>query len=263
MRDYIADHHINAISLSTQIGMALINQYPEMELRYCVIAGEKMLPCAKTGIRLINGYGPTEFTDLSSYHVVDQEKDTGNIPIGRPVANTWSFICDGYGNLLPQGMPGELCLAGPQMGEGYWRKEKETREKFVPCTFLKDKAALSGQNLDAGDREGDFPSELKMYRTGDLARYNEDGELEFLGRIDNQVKLRGYRIELGEIEACASVYPGLAQVAAEVCNDQLVLYYTESSQAEEAAGTSRERTGNGPVDAHALIDQEDLRVYLA
>ena len=213
MAAYIRERHINALTMSTQMGMAMVNQYPDLELRYIMMGGEKMLPCAKTKIRLINGYGPTEFTVCSSYHVVNQDKDV-DIPIGRPVPNTWSFICNEYGNLLPQGMAGELCLAGAQIAEGYWKQKALTDEKFVPCPFL------DGQDA-------------KMYRTGDLARYNEDGELEFLGRIDTQVKLRGYRIELGEIETAAIRYEGIAHAVAEVCEDQLVLFYTANRPIEQ------------------------------
>ena len=92
------------------------------------------------------------------------------------VYNAWAFVCDPCGHLLPRGMTGELCLAGSQLAEGYWKQPELTARSFVDCPFL------PGQ---------------KMYRTGDLARYNEDGQLEYLGRIDNQVKLRGFRIEMG------------------------------------------------------------------
>ncbi|MBR3459041.1 MAG: AMP-binding protein, partial [Selenomonadaceae bacterium] len=210
MRDYFAKHHISMATFSTQIGMTMVNQYPELPLRYLMMGGEKMLPCKKTDIRLINGYGPTEFTVCSSYHVVDQERDA-DIPIGRPVPNTYSFVCDTYGHLLPQGMAGELCLAGNQIAEGYWKQPELTAKSFVTCPFLPGK---------------------KMYRTGDLARYNEAGELEYLGRIDNQVKLRGFRIEMGEIETRASQFAGIAQVAAAVKKDQLVLYYTSAEGAQ-------------------------------
>ncbi len=215
MRKYISEHHVNGLSMSTQIGMAMVNQYPDLNLRYMIMGGEKMLPCARTGIRLFNGYGPTEFTVCSSFHEVDQERDL-DIPIGRPAPNTWSFICDEYGNLMPQGMAGELCLAGPQIAEGYWKKKELTEEKFVPCTFV----------------DG---VEMKMYRTGDLVRYNEEGELEFLGRIDTQVKLRGFRIELGEVETAASLYEGITHVAARVCKDRLVLFYTGDGQIDKDA----------------------------
>ncbi len=211
MAAYLRDHRVTCMSLSTQIGMALINQYPDVGLKTLMMGGEKMLPCARTSTQLINGYGPTEFTVSSSFHIVDQERDV-NIPIGRPVPNTWSFICDGSGNLLPRGMAGELCLAGPQIAEGYWRRPELTAERFCDCRFM------------AG---------TKMYRTGDLARYDENGELCFLGRLDNQVKLRGFRIELGEVENCAALFEGVDQAAAEVRRDMLCLYYAASGTVEE------------------------------
>ncbi|MER2182807.1 MAG: amino acid adenylation domain-containing protein, partial [Clostridia bacterium] len=201
---YFRQHQITGLTVSTQIGMTMVNLFPDMPIRYMMMGGEKMLPCEKTDIRLINGYGPTEFTVCSSFHEVDQQKDL-NIPIGRPVPNTWSLICDPHGRLLPRGMVGELCLAGPQLAEGYWKRPELTEKVFVPCPWL--------------------PGE-KMYRTGDLARYNENDKLEYLGRIDNQVKLRGFRIELGEIENRASQYEGIGTVSAQVCRDTLVLYYT-------------------------------------
>ena len=213
MDRYIREHGITGMTVSTQIGMALINQFPDMPIRFMMMGGEKMLPCEKTDIQLINGYGPTEFTVCSSYHTVNQEKDL-NIPIGRPVPNTWSLICDDRGRLLPRGMAGELCLAGPQIAEGYWKRPDLTAKAFVACPWL------SGE---------------KMYRTGDLARYNENDELEYLGRIDNQVKLRGFRIELGEIENRASQYEGIMAVSAQVRRDTLVLYYTSDGEIDPDA----------------------------
>jgi bacitracin synthase 3 len=213
MDRYIREYGITGMTVSTQIGMALINQFPDMPIQFMMMGGEKMLPCEKTDIQLINGYGPTEFTVCSSYHIVNREKDM-NIPIGRPVPNTWSLICDDHGRLLPRGMAGELCLAGPQIAEGYWKRPELTAKVFVDCPWL--------------------PGE-KMYRTGDMARYNENDELEYLGRIDNQVKLRGFRIELGEIENRASQYERISAVSAQVRRDTLVLYYTSEGEIDPDA----------------------------
>ncbi len=210
--DYIIENKITGMNSSTAIGMSMINAHPEMPLDYYLMGGEKMLPCKKTNLKLVNAYGPTEFTVCSSYHIVDQDKEK-DIPIGRPVANSYSFVCDASGNLLPLGMNGELCLCGDQISLGYWNREDITKERFIPCAF--------------------FPGH-KMYRTGDLARYNEKGEIEYMGRIDFQVKLRGFRIELGEIENCASQYEGIKQAAAEVRHSRLVLYYSASSRIDES-----------------------------
>lgn len=216
MYSFLVDHQITGMTLSTQLGMAMINEYPDLPIQFLMMGGEKMLPFKKTPIKVINGYGPTEFTVCSSYHVVDQDKDI-DIPIGRPVPNTYSFICDKYGNLMPWGMAGELCLVGNQIADGYWKRRDLSEEKFVECMFK-------------GGR---------MYRTGDLARYNAAGELEFLGRIDNQVKLRGFRIEMGEIENQARLYEGIKAVAAEVKEiaggKHLCLYFTAESQIDTAA----------------------------
>ncbi len=215
MASYIRDNKITGMTMSTALGMALLNQY-DLDIEYIMLGGEKFVPVKKTPTKLFNGYGPTEFTVCSSYHVIDQDKDV-DIPIGRPVPNSFSFICDKYGNLLPQGIPGELCLAGAQMADGYWHRPELTAEKFGDCPFM------------AG----------RMYRTGDLARYNADGELEFMGRIDNQVKLRGFRIELGEIEARAAQYPDVTAVAAEVKThnntQHLVLYFVASTTIDKDA----------------------------
>ena len=208
MYQFLDVHQITGLTLSTQLGMTMLSLFNNLPIRYLMMGGEKMLPSQRTPVTIINGYGPTEFTVCSSFHVVDQEKDT-DIPIGRPVPNTYSFICTSQGQLQPRGIAGELCLVGPQIARGYWKREELTAEKFAPCPFM---------------------PEQPMYRTGDLARYNEQGELEFLGRIDNQVKLRGFRIEMGEIENVAKRYEGINDVAAEVREingtKHLCLYFT-------------------------------------
>ena len=124
-------------------------------------------------------YGPTECTVDSTYFLVDPTKEYKNIPIGYPVPNNWGFIIDSAGQLLPRGMAGELCIAGNQVGKGYWNRPEMTAERYVDCPWVPG---------------------VKMYHTGDLCRWNSEGQIEYLGRIDFQVKLRGYRIELGEIE---------------------------------------------------------------
>ena len=116
---------------------------------------------------------------------------------------------------MPQGVAGELCFAGIQVGRGYWRLPERTAQSFVDCPFVRE------------DRWG---RPVRMYHTGDLCRWNEDGQIEYMGRIDTQVKLRGFRIELGEIESKALNVGGIRQAAAEVrkvmANEHLVLYYT-------------------------------------
>ena len=191
MCQYFKERHINGMTISTQLGMEMINNF-ELPLRYMVMGGEKMNQLRKTSVKLINGYGPTEFTVCSSYHIVNQEKDGNTIPIGRPVPNSMSVIVDNMGHLVPQGIPGELCLIGRQMSRGYWRQPEQTASHFSACAFL----------------EGEI-----MYHTGDMARWNEKGELIYLGRTDCQVKFNGFRIELGEIENEMISYPSVTNAA--------------------------------------------------
>ena len=220
IRDYLVRNRIQGMVLSTQIGMALLNAWPELPLEWIALGGEKLLPVAKTKAKLFNCYGPTEFCVESSNHVVAAEKDGGDIPIGRAVANTWSFIVDRAGQALPPGVPGEIALAGPQLADGYWRQPEKTARAFIATPDPLRRAT-------GCDR---------MYLTGDLGRYNADGEIEYLGRIDTQVKLRGFRIEIGEIESVAKSFPGVGAVAVEVREvggaKHLVLYY-ENADAHE------------------------------
>ena len=139
--------------------------------------------------RLLNMYGPTETTIWSSVHEVGPEDDT--IPIGRPIANTTVYVLDAAGQPVPQGVAGELYIGGAGVARGYLGRPELTAERFVPDPF----GAAGG----------------RLYRTGDLVRWRDDGILEFLGRIDHQVKIRGHRIELGEIEAALGDYPGVRE----------------------------------------------------
>ncbi|MES5397628.1 surfactin non-ribosomal peptide synthetase SrfAA [Bacillus amyloliquefaciens] len=130
--------------------------------------------------RLLHMYGPSESTVFATYHPVDViEEDAISVPIGKPVSNTEIFIMNKAGRIQPAGIPGELCISGEGLVEGYYNRPELTEEKFVKHPF----------------KEGE-----RMYKTGDLARWLPNGDIEFIGRIDHQVKIRGQRIELGEIE---------------------------------------------------------------
>ena len=234
MRDYIVKNGIEGGTMSTQIGMTLLDTYPDLPLRYLVVGGEKLMPISKTNVRIFNGYGPTEFTVCSSYQVVDQTKE-GDIPIGRAVPGTHSLIVDRYGQLLPRGFAGELALAGPQIADGYWKLPEKTESVFVPCASCLVPCAGG----DAAQGTKHKAQSTRMYRTGDLARYNAVGTLDYMGRLDFQVKLRGFRIEIGEIEHRASTFDGVKGVAAEVRDvagaKHLVLYYGSEKPVDESA----------------------------
>ena len=214
MNDYFKKHKIAGLTLGTQLGIEMLKSY-KLSLRYLLLGGSKMIQVPVGNTKVINGYGPTEFTVCSSYFILEQDEQHDNIPIGRPVPNSISVVVDKEGRLVPQGTVGELCLIGRQMSRGYWKQEELTNKRFVDCPFL------SGQ---------------KMYRTGDLARWNEEGLLEYIGRIDNQVKLHGYRIELEEIENKMTQCPGVVFAAVVVHKqgsiEYIVGYYTSEGNQE-------------------------------
>lgn len=213
---YLKYNKIDDCALPTQLGMELLRSY-ELPLKTIMLGGEKLKQLPKRNVILTNGYGPTEFTVCSSYCVVDQNVEYGNIPIGKPVPNTWNYVVDQKLQLVPRGCAGELCLSGIQIAKGYWRQEEKTKSVFVDNPFSTcDKNRV-------------------MYRTGDLVRWNEKGELEYLGRLDDQVKLRGFRIELGEIESAMIAYSGIESAVVLVSNDILVGYYVSNGEIDESA----------------------------
>lgn len=169
-----------------------------------------------------NFYGPTEATVYATaYPVVADEHGEPDwhavMPIGRPVDNTTTYILDAQLNPVPIGVPGELCIGGLGLARGYRDRPELTAEKFIPDPFMKDAGA-------------------RLYKTGDQARYLSDGNIEYLGRLDHQVKLRGFRIELGEIETVLSRHPDV-QAAVVLCREdqpdskRLVAYVVPRMQA--------------------------------
>jgi amino acid adenylation domain-containing protein len=150
-----------------------------------------------TGAELWNMYGPTETTIWSSVARVRAE---GPVTIGKPIGNTQMYIVDEQMRPVPVGAPGELCIGGDGVAKGYFRRPGLTQERFVANPF---------------DPDGSL-----LYKTGDLARYRSDGEIECLGRNDNQVKVRGYRIELGEIETVMAAHPAVTQAVVAAREDR-------------------------------------------
>jgi len=178
-------------------------------------------------ITWINAYGPTETTISATFYTAtphDQASET--VPIGRPIANAEMYVLDEALQPTPIGVPGELYIAGQGLARGYLYREALTRERFVPCPFR----SQPGQ---------------RMYRTGDLVRYRSDGQLEFLGRIDQQVKIHGYRIELGEIEAALSLHPDIQACVVTARNDaqeqpHLIAYVIATATARPTIESTRE-----------------------
>ncbi|MCP4659111.1 MAG: amino acid adenylation domain-containing protein, partial [bacterium] len=156
-----------------------------------------------TAGRVLNLYGPSEDTTYSTSTVVPQGVSR-EPTIGRPVAGTRSYLVDRHLRPVPAGVVGELLLAGEGLARGYLDRPEQTASRFVPDPLSGDPRSARPGTLHLSPSGG-----TRTYRTGDLARFAPDGELEFLGRIDHQVKVRGFRIELGEIEAALGRHPGV------------------------------------------------------
>ncbi|MFB9905655.1 amino acid adenylation domain-containing protein [Allokutzneria oryzae] len=150
---------------------------------------------------MINGYGPTESMVCATFSDALRPGDgaTGIVSIGRPIPSVRTYVLDNQLRPVPIGVPGELYLAGTRLARGYLRRPELTAQRFVADPY--------------------GPSGERMYRTGDRVRWLADGNLEYLGRTDEQVKLRGFRIELGEVEAAIGAFPGVAGAAATVRDD--------------------------------------------
>jgi acyl-coenzyme A synthetase/AMP-(fatty) acid ligase len=181
--------------------MSMLHLNPEamralQPLRTLMLGGEALPPKLAMQVKetlpaqLINMYGPTETTIWSATHKVETG---GAVSIGRPIANTQIYILDHYGQPVPLGVAGELCIGGDGVARGYYNRAELCAERFVPDSF------------------GSVPG-ARLYRTGDLARLSPEGICEFLGRLDFQVKIRGHRIELQEIEARIGQYPAVREV---------------------------------------------------
>lgn len=209
---YLVENKITGMLLTTQLGMAMQMQN-DLPLRFLMLGGEKLTSFKPSALQLFNCYGPTEFTVCSSYFLIDQNRSYDNIPIGRPAPNTISAVVDTAGRLVPRGVAGELCLLGCQLSRGYWQQPELTAKKFLPSPFM--------------------PGHL-MYRTGDLVRWNEEDQLEYLGRIDSQAKLRGFRIELGEIENRIREYPLVTDAAVVIQNSGKAQYLVGFYCADDA-----------------------------
>ncbi len=172
--------------------------------------------------QLHNLYGPTEAAVDVTHWTCLRDDERNIVPIGRPVANTQIYILDKYLQPVPIGVSGDLYIGGVQVGRGYHNRPDLTAERFVPDPFGADPA-------------------VRMYKTGDLCRWLADGNVEYLGRSDFQVKVRGLRIELGEIEAVLDRHAAVRQcvvVARETTGDKVLVAYVERQQTELAPAVS-------------------------
>ncbi len=178
-------------------------------------------------IRIADAYGPTEAADDITQFIIDQPlpENQRTVSIGQPLTNLNIYILDREMQLVPIGFPGEICVSGIGVGDGYWQNPEKTKLSFVPNPFPSPTKELPEGNPDL------------MYKTGDLGRWLPDGNIEFLGRIDNQVKIRGFRVELEEIEAMLRQHSSVRETVVIVLenNDDKRLVAYIVPQAESSA----------------------------
>ncbi|MCK9708551.1 amino acid adenylation domain-containing protein [Pseudomonas syringae pv. syringae] len=224
----------------------LFNEYVDVlaaafsKLRYLLVGGDvldpvsvaKVLSRAHRPRHLINGYGPTETTTFASTYEIHALSDNSrSIPIGRPIGNTRIYLLDAHGQPVPIGVSGEIHIGGAGVARGYLNLPELTAERFLDDPFSAEPAA-------------------RMYRSGDLGRWLADGNIEYLGRNDDQVKLRGFRIELGEIESQLAACPGVREAVVLVREQRpgdkrLVAYLTAREGAVLSAAQLREQLSQG------------------
>jgi len=231
LRDWIVAQQITISFVPTLLAEQLLHSdWPaDTQLRTLLTGADTLHRRPRAGLpfKLVNNYGPTECTVVATSGVVTTESATDAAPsIGRPISDTTALILDEKMQPVAPGEPGELCLAGSLVGRGYRNNPQLTASQFV--------------QLPAGPGES-----LRIYRTGDRAKLLENGEIAFLGRLDDQVKLRGYRIELGEIVATLNRFLGIEASAAIVRDDgsaepRLIAYVVAAADVRITAVDLRE-----------------------
>ncbi len=222
LRNAIQTHNITTLWLTSALFNAIVAEDAEAlsGVQQLLTGGEvlsvnpiKKALAALPSTQIINGYGPTENTTFTCCYCLPKQlpETDSSISIGRPISNTQVYLLDAYLQLVPIGVIGELYIGGDGLARGYLNRPELTAEKFIRNPFSNQPNA-------------------RLYKTGDLARYRADGNIEFIGRIDNQIKLRGFRIELGEVEAVLSQHPQVQEAVVIARKDQpgnkrLVAYF--------------------------------------
>ncbi len=197
------------------------------------------------GTRLINEYGPTEtVVGCCIYEAPPALTSTGPVPIGRPIANVQMYVLDQRLQPTPIGVPGEIYIGGAGVARGYLKRPALTAERFIPDPFSSSPGA-------------------RLYKTGDLARYRPDGNIEYLGRTDHQVKLRGFRIELGEIETVLAQYPTVREsvviMREDTPGDQRLVAYVSL---RESSATNHQPTAEPAAKSPEQPGSTELRRFL-
>ena len=279
------DWQITVLDLPTAYWHQLISTLAREQLtflppiRLVIIGGERAIP-AQVKLwqeyvgnypRLVNGYGPTEATVAITFYdlsvpdpiysdIATQRQGEREVPIGRPIQNCQVYILDENLQPVPDGIAGELHIGGIVLARGYLNRPELTVEKFIS---FNTSATLSDPKLRTMPNPFDDSLGERLYKTGDLVRYLSDGNIEYLGRIDNQVKLRGFRIELEEIEAVLASHSLVQEAVVIVREDipgeqQLVAYFVCPSNQSYSQNYDQyhDRDSSPPVSA------SDLRSYL-
>ncbi len=244
-------HGVTSLWLTAGLFHLVVEQRPDAlaPLRQLVAGGDVLSPAhvgraleaMRDGV-LVNGYGPTECTTFACCHRMNKDYRPGDtVPIGRPIANTTAYVLDERLQPAPPDAPGELYVGGDGLARGYLNNPELTREKFVPDPFSADPAA-------------------RLYRTGDRARRRANGDIEFLGRFDDQVKVLGRRVEPGEVEAALRGEPAVRQavvvaLAQPLGDKRLAAYVVADADAFSAGELKRRLAGRLPphmIPAHIV-----------
>ncbi|WP_437710907.1 amino acid adenylation domain-containing protein [Sorangium sp. So ce448] len=223
---WLAEEAITCCSLPTPLAETLLREPapPRLSLKKMLVGGDRLRAYAPRGVpfELHNLYGPTEATIAASWGRVAEAPDGDQRPphVGKPIANVHIRLLDEALQPVPPGAVGELYIGGAGVARGYHNRPELTRSRFIRDPFD------TGSARDG--RPPGTPKEGRLYRTGDLARLRPDGNIDFLGRVDHQVKLRGHRIELGDIEVNLAAHPGLktafAMLHASSAGERIVAY---------------------------------------
>ena len=243
LKRVISEHGITHATLSPSLLAALPSDTLE-GLRVLICAGEALpLAVAKhwaSRLPVLNAYGPTEVTVCATMGAVSPE--AGTVKIGRPLAHIEAYVLDDSMRLVPVGMEGTLFIGGASIAHGYCGQPDLTAEKFVPNPFATDFSGLRG---------------TRLYNTGDRVRWCADGQLEFLGRIDDQVKLRGYRIELREVEQALRDQPNVSDAAVLIDGDgqdrHLVAYVAGTADTVALKSALQNRLPSFMLPRHYMV----------
>ncbi len=234
LRDWLVEQQITLSFLPTPLAERMLTlDWHDTALRILLTGGDKLQQAPPTSLpfTVVNNYGPTENTVVTTSGCVEAGQDLPTI--GRPIANIQVYLLDAHLQTVPVGARGELYISGAGLARGYLNLPELTAERFISHPF------------QSGQGECD-----RLYKTGDLARYRPNGTLEFLGRVDEQVKLRGFRIELAEIEAVLSQHPAVGE--------SVVISYVDKSGDKRLAAYVTTSSGGTTGPSQPLLQDEQI-----